>query len=129
MAKYLRMQQDQYGVNGLIPLTQGDDWSLIARAVDLIGGVEVDTGLPGITGASAFFPAATGGFIQGTIEITDTTLGGLTIGLPASGSALTLASNQGVQPYVTLTSSAGLETLYPYDFPLQILPRGQAPLY
>ena len=123
MSRYLRLSKDQYGISGLIPLTAGDDWTITARVVSLVGGVELDQNIAGAT-VSGFFPAASGGFLQGTCVILDSTCGQIQLGLPQNVSSGALLSDQGIAPYVTLQDSLGLHTLYPYDLPLQIVPRG-----
>jgi hypothetical protein len=123
MSLYLRFDKDLYGINGLIPLTTSDDWSLVLRVVDLVGGVELDQNISG-SAVSAFFPAASGGYIQGTAVVTDPICGQVEIGLPQNCTSGAFLSNQGVAPYLTMQSSAGLQTLYPYDQPLQITARG-----
>jgi hypothetical protein len=123
MARYLRFDRDLYGINGLIPLTQGDDWLLTCRVVDLVGGTELDQDITG-SAVSGFFPAASGGYLQGTAVITDSACGAITLGLPQTASSGAMASVVPQVPYVTLNGPSGLETIYPYDQPLAVSARG-----
>lgn len=124
MARYIRFNPDQYGVNGLIPLTIDDDWNLLGQVLDYDNGIPYELNLLDITGASAFFPCASGGFYSGIFTMTDVNYGRFNINMPASGTQFAEISLTGIQPYITLQGASGLQTIYPIDQSLQILSRG-----
>jgi hypothetical protein len=124
MAKYLQYDLDQYGVDNTIPLTRGDDWTLVGRIFNLNGANQERVDITGNEGATAFFPAADGTLIVGNISVTDPLVGLLTITLPASGTLLTLLNDTGVSNYITLLDENGLlETINTIDQALKIQDR------
>lgn len=125
MAKYLKLNEDQYGVDGMVRLYRGDDWALSAKIVDLTQGLESAVDLTGLIAASAFFPGALG-FIQATWTVVDAPKGLVTISMAASGTPAVDLNTDGISPLVVLQEPTGLQTLVATDQPIVVQDRSWA---
>lgn len=124
MALVWKLDQPQYGPDGLVSLYRGDDWRLSGKVIDLINGYEkpVDTSpfsvtgyFLGVTGNALPFPGVTGA------------CGALSVAVPAASSPL-MSETNGEGAYVVVTDvNTGLQQTIPtLDQSVAILTRGPA---
>lgn len=123
MSLVWKLDQPQYGPDGLVALYRGDDWRLSGKVVDLINGYEkaVDVSPFAVTG---YFPSATG---QTSFAGVTGACGALAVVVPASASLL-LAETNGEGAYVVVTDvNTGLQQTIPtLDQAVAIMTRGPA---
>jgi hypothetical protein len=122
--KYLKFNQDQYGVDGLIGLVAGDDWQLKAQVIDINGTAQEPASLSDVVGASAFFPAASGGSFAGVVQINNAQYGWITLSAASGNTVGAQLSDVGLIPFITVQDSVGLQTIISVDQPLKIQQRG-----
>lgn len=124
MALFIDWDQTNYGVDGAIRLYTGDDWHLTGRIVDLIGGVKNRVDLSALQGASAFFPAASGGMMTGLMTVVDSVAGLVKLSVAASQTPYANISDVPCAPYAVVQSSGLLQTVPPLDTAVVIADRG-----
>lgn len=119
-----KLDQPQYGPDGLVALYRGDDWRLSGKIVDFINGYEkpVDTSAFSVTG---YFGGVTGNALP-FAGVTGA-CGALSVVVPAASSPL-LGETNGEGAYVVVTDvNTGLQQTIPtLDQAVAILTRGPA---
>jgi hypothetical protein len=123
MALFLKLDKAQYGPDGLVTLTRGDDWSLAAKLIDLIGSYEsaVDASQYAATG---FFPSASGGPDLPCAAVTGQ-CGSLSVSMPAASTPFVELNSGGEGPYVVLMDNQGkLQTVRTVDQAVVVVDRG-----
>jgi hypothetical protein len=126
MAKYLKLDLDQYGVGNTIPLVAGDDWVLEGKIFNLNGKNHEEVDLTGFTGATGYFPPdVNGNTIIGNITVIDALVAKVSISLPASASINAGLNDTGLSTFITITDENNLLSTIPtIDQPLTISARG-----
>jgi hypothetical protein len=122
MALVWKLDQPQYGPDGLVTLYRGDDWNLTGKVINLINGYEqpVDTSAYSATG---YFPSASGGPDLPCAAATGA-CGSLAVSLPAASTPLVQVSSGGEGAYVVVADGMGrLQTIPMVDQSLAILDR------
>ena len=125
MSLVWKLDQPQYGPDGLVSLYQGDDWNLTGKVVNRINGYDqpVDTSAYAATG---YFPSASGGPDLPFSAVTGD-CGVIAVQVPAASSPLVLASTGGEGAYVVVQDHQGkLQTIPTVDQAVAILMRGPA---
>lgn len=123
MARYLKLDPDQYGVDGLIPLYRGDDWALTGRVIELDQGIEREVNLSSVVGATGMIPAASGGQAVLQLDVVDADCGKIVLSLGAAQTPEIRLSDVGVSPVIVLEEGANLHTLTSVDQALKIQDR------
>lgn len=122
MSLVWKLDPENYGVDGLVSLYRGDDWSLAGKLVDLIQGYErpVDTSL---YSASGFFPSASGG--PDLLAPAATGACGAVVVTLDQGQTPNVALSSGQGAYVVVADSGGKLTTVPTsDQAVAVLDRG-----
>lgn len=112
MAKVISLVQDQFGINGTVPLFIGDDWAIRCILNNFQPELIPDFAPVDLTGASctAYFPATGGGVISSVGIITAPTQAAVTFVLPAS--ATMTAQVMTNTDFYAVASIAGLQTTF-----------------
>jgi hypothetical protein len=128
MAKVLRFERSQFGRDGLIKLTRGDDWKLKASIQEEISGYSSTVKLSeaDIVGVSGYFPPEDSASERIPAEIVlDACSGEFEMKLAASGTELTRKAENGVDLYLEVQDSDGcVQTIYSYGQPVAIVDQG-----
>lgn len=119
MAKKVLLDPAQYDASGLLPLFRGDDWAVTGKIQDQVGGILNDVDSTAVTGATGWFPGASGA-LAGVFSWLDQAASKFKVTLAGSGSLGAQLSSAGLGMYLTLQEPAGLETVPTLDQPLGI---------
>lgn len=111
---------------GLVPLRKGDDWLLEGKVVEAYAGYKTEVDLSDAAGASAFFPAASGGSFPGVAAVVDPTCGRIRLSVVPASSAEAQESPEGISPFLILNLRGQLITVETREPVLEILARGHA---
>lgn len=122
MAKTLRLDTNNYGPNGTIDLTRGDDWRLTGKIVNVNGPLLEDVDLTGTDAVSGFLPGDTAP-IMCQVTILDADCGKVAISLAASGTSGAQLSDSGTGLYIVLQDAQGLHTINSLDQSIRISDR------
>lgn len=94
--KAISLVQDQYGVNGTVPVFIGDDWAIRCILNTYQPQLLPDYAPDNLTGCSvtAYFPATGGGTISSIGTVTNAVAGAVTFSVPRSQTIQAQVSNQ-----------------------------------
>jgi hypothetical protein len=121
MAKSLILQGSQY-LQGAVTLYRGDQWTILAKISEVIGGVGTPVSLAAASGVTAFFPSVSGqGYnIAVPCTITDPTNGYISCVVPVSVTPTVALVPEQSSWYVQAMLVTGLQTITTPDQPLVI---------
>ncbi len=127
MAKILVIDKKHFAPStGMVPLRRGDDWLLSGQVIDRYAGYQKAVDLTD-SGATGFFPAASGGTIPAEVTFTNAAAGAVVIALSKEDSANVALAEQGTSLYITLDTTDGLTTVETPEETIEVKDRGFEP--